>query len=72
VGPRESCPISQYQHNRTGQDSADAHLTQQIMGREVAVAVINGRLDLGTREWIFHSEFAGRRRKRVLVNIIGE
>jgi secondary thiamine-phosphate synthase enzyme len=65
-------PISQYQHNRTGEDNADAHLKRQIMGREVVVAVTNGRLDFGPWEQIFYGEFDGRRRKRVLVKIIGE
>ena len=65
-------PISQYQHNRTGEDNADAHLKRQVMGREVVVAVTNGRLDFGTWERIFYGEFDGRRRKRVLVKIIGE
>jgi len=65
-------PVSQYQHNRTGEDNADAHLKRQVMGREVVVAVTNGRLDFGTWERIFYGEFDGRRRKRVLVKIIGE
>jgi len=65
-------PTSQYQHNRTGEDNADAHLKRQIMGREVVVAVTNGKLDFGTWEQIFYGEFDGRRRKRVLVKIIGE
>jgi secondary thiamine-phosphate synthase enzyme len=65
-------PTSQYQHNRTGEDNADAHMKRQIMGREVVVAVTDGRLDLGTWERIFYGEFDGRRRKRVLVKIIGE
>ena len=65
-------PISQYQHNRTGADDADAHLKRQVMGREAVVAVTNGRLDFGTWERIFYGEFDGRRRKRVLVKIIGE
>ena len=65
-------PISQYRHNRTGEDNGDAHLKRQIMGREVVVAVTNGRLDFGTWERIFYGEFDGRRRKRVLVKIIGE
>jgi secondary thiamine-phosphate synthase enzyme len=65
-------PISQYEHNRTGEDNADAHLKRQIMGREVVVAVTSGRLDFGTWERIFYGEFDGRRRKRVLVKIIGE
>jgi secondary thiamine-phosphate synthase enzyme len=65
-------PTSQYQHNRTGEDNADAHLKRQVMGREVVVAVTNGRLDFGTWERIFYGEFDGRRRKRVLVKIVGE
>ncbi len=65
-------PTSQYQHNRTGEDNADAHLKRQIMGREVVVAITNGKLDLGPWEQIFYGEFDGRRRKRVLVKIIGE
>ena len=65
-------PTSQYQHNRTGEDNADAHLKRQVMGREVVVAVTNGRLDFGTWERVFYGEFDGRRRKRVLVKIIGE
>ena len=65
-------PISQYQHNRTGEDNADAHLKRQIMGREVVVAVSHGCLDLGPWEQIFYGEFDGRRRKRMLVKIIGE
>ncbi|MFC2029415.1 secondary thiamine-phosphate synthase enzyme YjbQ [Chloroflexota bacterium] len=65
-------PISQYEHNRTGEDNADAHLKRQIMGRSVVVAITNGRLDFGTWERIFYGEFDGGRRKRVLVKIIGE
>ncbi len=65
-------PINQYRHNRTGEDNADAHLKRQIMGREVVVAVTGGRLDFGPWEQIFYGEFDGRRRKRVLVKIIGE
>jgi secondary thiamine-phosphate synthase enzyme len=65
-------PTSQYQHNRTGEDNADAHLKRQVMGREVVVAVTAGRLDFGTWEQIFYGEFDGRRRKRVLVKIVGE
>jgi len=65
-------PVDQYRHNRTGEDNADAHLKRQVMGREVVVAVTNGRLDFGTWEQIFYGEFDGRRRKRVLVKIIGE
>ena len=65
-------PIDQYRHNDTGEDNADAHMKRQIMGREVVVAITKGRLDLGTWERIFYGEFDGRRKKRVLVKIIGE
>lgn len=65
-------PTSQYHHNRTGEDNADAHLKRQIMGREVVVAITKGQLDLGPWERIFYGEFDGDRRKRVLVKIIGE
>jgi secondary thiamine-phosphate synthase enzyme len=65
-------PISQYKHNLTGEDNADAHLKRQIMGREVVVAITNGKLDLGTWEQIFYGEYDGKRKKRVLVKIIGE
>lgn len=65
-------PISAYRHNDTGEDNADAHLKRQIMGREVVVAITAGQLDLGTWEQIFYGEFDGRRRKRVLIKIIGE
>ncbi len=65
-------PTSQYQHNRTGEDNADAHMKRQIMGREVVVAVTSGKLDFGPWEQIFYGEFDGRRPKRVLVKIIGE
>jgi len=65
-------PVSQYQHNRTGEDNADAHLKRQVMGREVVVAISKGRLYFGPWEQIFYGEFDGRRRKRVLVKIIGE
>lgn len=65
-------PTDLYQHNRTGEDNADAHLKRQIMGREVVVAITKGKLDLGPWEQIFYGEFDGRRRKRVLVKIIGE
>jgi secondary thiamine-phosphate synthase enzyme len=65
-------PTSKYRHNRTGEDNADAHLKRQVMGREVVVAVTNGRLDFGPWEQIYYGEFDGRRRKRVLVKIIGE
>jgi secondary thiamine-phosphate synthase enzyme len=70
LAPHE--PVSKYHHNRTGEDNADAHMKRQIMGREVVVAVTNGRLDFGPWEQIFYGEFDGRRRKRVLVKIIGE
>ncbi len=70
LAPHE--PVSQYKHNNTGEDNADAHLKRQIMGREVMVAVTNGRFDFGPWEQIFYGEFDGRRRKRVLVKIIGE
>ncbi|NQT22215.1 MAG: YjbQ family protein [Candidatus Omnitrophica bacterium] len=65
-------PISQYQHNLTGEDNADAHLKRTIMGREVVVAITKGKLDLGPWEQIFYGEFDGQRKKRVLVKIIGE
>ena len=65
-------PTSQYLHNRTGEDNADAHLKRQVMGREVEVAITGGKLYLGPWEQIFYGEFDGRRRKRVLVKIIGE
>ena len=61
-----------YHHNRTGENNADAHLKRQVMGREVVVAITRGRLDLGPWEQIFYGEFDGRRRKRVLVKILGE
>ncbi len=65
-------PHSQYDHNRTGEDNGDAHLKRSVMGREVVVAVTNGKLDLGPWEQIFYGEFDGLRRKRVLIKIIGE
>jgi secondary thiamine-phosphate synthase enzyme len=64
-------PVSQYRHN-VGEDNADAHMKRQIMGREVVVAVTEGKLEFGTWEQIFYGEFDGRRKKRVLVKIIGE
>lgn len=70
LAPHE--PISQYHHNDTGEDNADAHMKRQVMGREVVVAVTDSQLDFGTWEQIFYGEFDGRRRKRVLVKIIGE
>ena len=70
LAPHE--PISQYQHNRTGEDNGDAHLKRQIMGREVVVAITEGELDFGPWEQIFYGEFDGMRRKRALIKIIGE
>jgi secondary thiamine-phosphate synthase enzyme len=70
LAPHE--PLSQYAHNNTGEENADAHLKRTIMGREVVVAITNGKLDFGPWEQIFYGEFDGRRRKRVLVKIIGE
>jgi secondary thiamine-phosphate synthase enzyme len=69
LAPHE--PVGQYRHN-VGEDNADAHMKRQVMGREVVVAVTGGRLDLGTWERVFYGEFDGRRKKRVLVKIIGE
>ncbi|MBA2879867.1 secondary thiamine-phosphate synthase enzyme [Desulfosalsimonas propionicica] len=69
LAPHE--PVSQYRHN-VGEDNADAHMKRQVMGREAVVAVTDGRLDFGTWERIFYGEFDGRRKKRVLVKIIGE
>jgi secondary thiamine-phosphate synthase enzyme len=65
-------PINHYRHNDTGEDNADAHIKRQIMGREVVIAVTSGKLDFGPWEQIFYGEFDGRRKKRVLVKIIGE
>ena len=70
LAPHE--PIERYRHNRTGEDNGDAHLKRQVMGREVVVAVTDGKLDFGPWEQIFYGEFDGRRRKRVLVKIIGQ
>ena len=70
LAPHE--PISQYEHNNTGEDNADAHLKRQIMGREVVVAITKGQIDFGPWEQIFYGEFDGKRPKRVLVKIIGE
>ncbi|QLH05748.1 secondary thiamine-phosphate synthase enzyme YjbQ [Nitrosopumilus ureiphilus] len=70
LAPHE--PTDQYDHNKTGEDNADAHLKRQIMGREVVVAITNGKLDFGPWEEIFYGEFDGKRPKRVLVKIIGE
>ena len=71
LAPFDPSP-TRYHHNRTGEDNADAHHKSQIMGREVVVAVTGGKLDFGTWEQIFYGEFDGRRKKRVLVKIIGE
>ena len=70
IAPHE--PVSQYLHNRTGEDNGDAHLKRQVMGREVVAAVTGGKLDFGPWEKIFYGEFDGGRRKRVLVKVIGE
>ena len=70
LAPHE--PVSKYRHNLTGEDNADAHLKRTVMGREVVVAVTDGKLDFGTWEQIFYFEFDGRRRKHVMVKIIGE
>ncbi len=70
LAPHE--PVNQYRHNDTGEDNADAHLKRQVMGREVVVAITKGKLDFGPWEQIFYGEFDGKRRKRVLVKIIGE
>ena len=70
LAPHE--PLKQYRHNDTGEDNADAHIKRQVMGREVVVAITGGKLDFGPWEQIFYGEFDGRRRKRVLVKIIGE
>ncbi|HMK32160.1 MAG TPA: secondary thiamine-phosphate synthase enzyme YjbQ [Nitrosopumilaceae archaeon] len=70
LAPHE--PVDQYEHNRTGEDNADAHLKRQIMGREVVVAITTGKLDFGPWEQIFYGEFDGKRPKRVLVKLIGE
>ena len=70
LAPHE--PLGRYRHNDTGEDNADAHIKRQIMGREVVVAVTEARLDFGPWEQIFYGEFDGRRRKRVLVKIMGE
>jgi secondary thiamine-phosphate synthase enzyme len=70
LAPHE--PVSQYLHNRTGEDNGDAHLKRQVMGREVVVAVTNGKLDFGPWEQIFYGEFDGGRKKRVLIKVIGE
>ena len=70
LAPHE--PVDQYEHNKTGEDNADAHLKRQVMGREVVVAITNSQLDFGPWEQIFYGEFDGMRSKRVLVKLIGE
>jgi secondary thiamine-phosphate synthase enzyme len=70
LAPHE--PTSQYLHNRTGEDNADAHMKRQVMGREVVVAITKGKLDFGPWEQIFYGEFDGNRPKRVLIKVIGE
>ena len=65
-------PVAQWRHNDTGEDNADAHLKRQVMGREVVVAITDGKLDFGPWEQVFYGEFDGRRRKRVLIKVIGE
>lgn len=71
LAPFDASP-QRYRHNRTGEDNADAHMKRQVMGREVVVAVTDGKLDFGPWEQIFYGEFDGRRPKRVLVKVIGE
>ena len=71
LAPFDASP-QRYRHNRTGEDNADAHMKRQIMGREVVIAVTNGKLDFGPWEQVFYGEFDGRRPKRVLVKVIGE
>ena len=71
LAPFDASP-QRYAHNRTGEDNADAHMKRQIMGREVVIAVTQGRLDFGPWEQVFYGEFDGRRSKKVLVKIIGE
>ncbi len=70
LAPHE--PVSHYRHNNTGEDNGDAHLKRQVMGREVVVAITKGKLDFGPWEQIFYGEFDGKRKKRVLVKIIGD
>jgi secondary thiamine-phosphate synthase enzyme len=71
LAPFDASPQT-YQHNRTGEDNADAHLKRQVMGREVVVAITRGKLDFGPWEQIFYGEFDGNRPKRVLIKVIGE
>jgi secondary thiamine-phosphate synthase enzyme len=71
LAPFDASP-QRYRHNRTGEDNADAHMKRQVMGRDVVVAITNGKLDIGPWEQIFYGEFDGRRPKRVLIKVIGE
>jgi secondary thiamine-phosphate synthase enzyme len=71
LAPYDASPET-YQHNKTGEDNGDAHLKREVMGREVVVAITEGKLDFGTWEQIFYGEFDGRREKRVLIKILGE
>jgi secondary thiamine-phosphate synthase enzyme len=71
LAPFDASP-TRYKHNRTGEDNADAHMKRQVMGREVVIAITNGKLDFGPWEQVFYGEFDGRRSKRVLVKVIGE
>jgi secondary thiamine-phosphate synthase enzyme len=71
LAPFDASP-ARYHHNRTGEDNADAHHKRQIMGREVVIAITEGKLDFGPWEQVFYGEFDGRRRKRVLIKVIGE
>ncbi|HTK76929.1 MAG TPA: secondary thiamine-phosphate synthase enzyme YjbQ [Gemmataceae bacterium] len=71
LAPFDASP-QRYRHNRTGEDNADAHMKRQVMGREVVVAITNGKLEFGRWEQIFYGEFDGRRAKRVLIKVIGE
>ncbi len=71
LAPFDASPQA-YRHNRTGEDNADAHLKRQVMGREVVIAITNGKLDFGPWEQVFYGEFDGRRAKRVLIKVIGE
>ncbi len=71
LAPFDASP-QRYKHNRTGEDNADAHMTRQVMGREVVIAITKGKLDFGPWEQVFYGEFDGRRSKRVLVKVFGE
>jgi secondary thiamine-phosphate synthase enzyme len=71
LAPFDASP-QRYHHNRTGEDNADAHMKRQVMGREVVIAITKGKLDFGPWEQVFYGEFDGRRKKRVLIKVIGE